>query len=465
MDITLRRSVARLLRRSVQGLRTHEPTSVVLGEGLIANVNAWKDRLSDEAIAAFVRLRATQWRDAIIELLERLAQDWPLLVDQFALRTNVRLTTISEPLSDAHHNGRAVFALTFDDHSTVVYKPRSVDGEVVFGRIVAWMAVQGCEPRLRHVHALPRDGYGWTEYVPTVMCQTFDEATAYYERQGAFLALFFLLCGGDCNIENVVVHRDHPVWVDTECLCLPAIAHIASTPPVPAWIEDSVLSTRLIFSPNQEGLPPRRFVGLRVSCLPDAYLLFDDDDRLSESCRGAVSRGFRAAYEWILAQRTCWVADGGPLSWWRDRCVRVIFAPTRVYAGLAEALLVVPAHDRSATLREVAALLQRGLPDVPWRSEVIDAELAALQGGDIPFWSTSTTGRDVREANGRLVSGVAKQTGSDRVLQRAATMAVDEVDQQAWLIDTFLKVGTLGRRFEDDWTRRVVMPSSRDVET
>jgi lantibiotic modifying enzyme len=56
--------------------------------------------------------------------------------------------------------------------------------------------------------------YGWVKFVETEYCTTDGEAERFYERQGAFLTLFYLLTASDCVAENRVVHaRIRSGWI------------------------------------------------------------------------------------------------------------------------------------------------------------------------------------------------------------------------------------------------------------
>lgn len=423
--------------RSLRGSRQYAD---VLSGDLRALVGDLKRDASSEDIARAVCKRERQWQLAIRELLQRLAKDWPLLVDHFKIASQVYLTGISGPLSDPHNGGRSVHRLTFSNGTELIYKPRPIDPELTFGRLLYWLAQEGCTPRLSHCLMLGREGYGWSEHVPTTLCKDLSQARRYYERQGAFLALFYILRGGDLNAENVVVNGENPVWVDTECVCGPEVERIETAPTVPVWMSDSVLSTRMFFSPGQARLAPRRFVGIRVSCLANDQTLFGPGDVLTPPCRNSLLEGFRAVYVWLLSNRSRLIAEDGPFRWWRGCKVRVILAPTRLYAELADALLLAP-RDLKADVRQmVAQALQGRLPSARWRSALILADLRALEEGDVPLWQVSTLGRHLREASGAIARDVARRTGWEHLLQRTEAMSINDLERQAWLIDTFLTV-------------------------
>jgi hypothetical protein len=259
-----------------------------------------RDRLENEALGADgenddarIALRAGQWGAGLTEMFDRLEHDWAQIVERFDLDPTSRLATITPQLGDLHNSGRAVYGLRLDDGRAIIYKPRPVDVEHALGRLVDWIARDGCPLSLSACRVLPRPGYGWTQYVPYELCTTRDDAIAFYRRQGAFLAIFWLLCSDDLFDENVIVAGSHPIWVDTECTGVPELTFVANpNAALDEWIRDSVLSTGMVFYGKEEGIPPRERTGLSLACLKDRSLVFTPDNVMRPACRRAVLDGF-----------------------------------------------------------------------------------------------------------------------------------------------------------------------------
>lgn len=414
----------------------------ILPEELYVCLNDWKQSLTEHELLGIIRRRGQQWTDAVCEMLSRLENDWSNVVSGFGLKADARLVGISEPLSDIHNNGRSVYRLTFDDGQSVVYKPRFVDGEVVFARLLRWIAHSGYEPTLSFCRVVPRWGYGWTEYIAPQPCNTADQALLFYRRQGAFAAVFYLLRGSDCLRDNVVGRRENPVWVDTECLCTPQLG--LSGPPkshnIPEWISHSILATLFVFHANRRHIPPRRFTGLSFSCRVDRLDVFTKDDVLRDPYIEAVLAGFSSMYIWLLSRKATLLAKNGPLSWLSDRHVRVVPRPTSLYAALVESMFTQRPRAMLDIECKVKCLLRDQVSSYAWGDALIDGELAAIRRGDIPSWSTSTRSAHLFEASGAVVPYAIERNGLECLYERGEQLEDRDLKNQLWIIESHLRL-------------------------
>lgn len=436
LETTFHASLSTFIARELTRVRADDPVADVLPWELRTAIRRTRATAEPRELEPLVKLRITQWRNAVSELLARLERDWLSLVRYFSLDRDTKLMSLSEPLGDQHNNGRSVYKLTFDDGVAVVYKPRSVVAEHIIGRVVNWLDQHGCEPSLKSCRVFPRDSYGWAACVETRYCQSAEEANAFYTRQGAFIALFYLLGGTDCLGENAIVSREHPIWVDTECLCCPTLKQMAWGIPVPDWMRDSILSTGMVYSGKNLGLSLRRHVGLSLSCARHRSLVFNDNDALSARYLAASKSGLERLYLGIMSHTDSWAA--GPLSWLTDCRTRVIPRGTHVYASMADWLLIAPADKRDAVWSAIDHALRELRQQVAWPDIMVQAELDALARGDVPYWTVATSSRDLQEASGRVVAGIATTTGLDCVNARLRRMSERDLQNQLWLVDSFL---------------------------
>jgi lantibiotic modifying enzyme len=439
---SLHRSISIFLR-SEAGRLSQPPLRVIaLPEPFYAEIQRHSTALTSYDVAQIIERRAAQWCSGIIELLERLQHDWEALVANFGLRRDGILVSISQPLGDPHNNGRHVYRLVFRDGRAIVYKPRPVDGEHSFAMVIRWLQKERYDLALSLCDVLQRGQYGWMPYVAAKYCDKGDDIAAFYERQGAFLAIFYVLCGFDCLKENAVAARDHPVWVDTECLCAPHYLTGQVESNVPAWLNDSVLATAFLFCGNDLGRPPRLDTALALTCVEDTSLVFTDHSILKCQYIHAVKRGFRNLYEFILAHREKWNSEVGPLVWQKDQRFRVVPRPTELYAVLADALSVAGRPLHSHLLKGFDELLRRPRLRTSWPDDMVRVELDVLQRGDIPFWSTSPLSYDIQEASGTVITRFSVRSGFECVQERTYHLSEKDLKNQLWLIDTFLRVAS-----------------------
>jgi hypothetical protein len=104
-----------------------------------------------------------------------------------------------------------------------------------------------------------------------------------------------------------------------------------------------------------------------------------------------------------------------------------------------DAMLMAPSDARDAIDRDVCSVL-RQTRGTPWPERFIAAELNALRQGDVPYWSTSTSSLDVREGHHRTPYRIADRTGMESMRRRLAQVSHDDLHNQTWMIDTFLRI-------------------------
>lgn len=199
------------------------------------------------------------WRDATTELVERLAGDLPDIRTRLGWSTDPGLVVTVDPaLSDPHHGGRTVAALTFASGVRLVYKPRDLGSEVAFGEFVAWCNRQAPPVRLASgnitlTQRLPvlidRSTHGWAEFIDHAHCQGIDGVERFHARAGMLLCVLHLLGATDCHYENLVAHGEHPVLLDAETILQPQLLQprlAASAPDDGERAWDTVVRTGLL---------------------------------------------------------------------------------------------------------------------------------------------------------------------------------------------------------------------------
>lgn len=166
-------------------------------------------------IAALTR----QWINTTGELLSRLDADL-LIIRRELLPDSAELSVanIQGGFSDQHNNGRTVQIVTFENGSRIVYKPKDIRLDAKLNSLIGDLNRTQPPIDLRTVHALPRDGYGWTEFIDHHECADRMEFDYFFRRAGAWLALFHVFVGADMHEENVIAAGDHPVPIDLEMI-------------------------------------------------------------------------------------------------------------------------------------------------------------------------------------------------------------------------------------------------------
>ncbi|MEU6743991.1 type 2 lanthipeptide synthetase LanM family protein [Streptosporangium sandarakinum] len=360
---------------------------------------------------------------AAVELAHRFAADRAALT---ALPGGLRgeLVGVDFGAGDSHRGGRGV-AVLHGSQGKVVYKPRSLAVDEALARLIDRLAPQlPAGSRIRVPDVLIRQGYGWAEHIQHRYCADETELRSFYRGVGHWLALMRLIGGSDLHMENLIAAGPAPVVVDCETLFTP---HVPAKPSgygnavdrATDLLSGSVLRTGLLPGRGVSlawrgvdmsaagGLPgqqPYTQVPVVVDAGTDMARLGMERVEL-----GAVSNhpspdpilvrywdlvlsGFTELVEHLdMLDRRDELA--GLLTDFADRPIRVVLRATEAYAELAR-MLWHPAslHDEPTAMGKAAGLLAQhaeNLPGAPSDPEVIDAEVAELLVGDIPFFTTT----------------------------------------------------------------------------
>ncbi|MFG2310746.1 type 2 lanthipeptide synthetase LanM family protein [Streptomyces sp. NPDC048566] len=403
---------------------------------------------------------------ALTELLDRLAGDRAALaVDVLPAAATARLVGVGFGAGD-RHAGRTVAVLRFACGERLVYKPRPLALHQSWNALLAWYRgiLPGLAPAALAV--LPRDGYGWAEFVPASPCADAGEVEAFYRRQGALLALCYAIDAVDLHCENVIAGAGQPVVVDVETLFHPAWRPRTDhgDDPALAALNDSVARTGLLpwlmdieagqvdisaFGAGHDGsgsealLVPdwtdlgtdtMRIVRRSVPYAPAANRPVIDGHPVDPLSYGThLQTGFAAGYRSILDHAEELTAAGGLLDAFAGLPIRVVVRPSHVYATMlteatqpyrltgpedrATAFSALFAEAGSAHLRELAV-----------------HERSDLMAGDIPLFTGTTDARTLHTARGALVPVTLDATGLDAARAKILRMSEADLRRQAWLI-------------------------------
>jgi len=439
-------------------------------------------------LARQVAILIGRWVASTAELASRVVIDREALAGTFGDGADTGLVVDIEPaLSDAHHGGRRVAALTFASGLRVVYKPRSLALDAAYGGLLAWVGAQapaagaraGVTSRLGALalRVLDRGEYGWVEYVEQDVFAGIREVRDYFAVAGSLVCLTHVLRASDLHMENLVATKRGPVLIDLEMLLQP-VAKVAavSAPPLPsgepappatasttaAGDGESCLTTGFVTMVESNGGEVFDVGGLRGTGEGTAALAgrvwhaLDSDDvhftdeatfttRVRNAVRldGAVQApdafaadlidGFTAAYRVLLANREALVAPGGPLDAFRGTPVRVLPRPTTQYASLIY-LLGRPRYQKDgcrwSTAFDALNRAVNGSHDAPEVWPVLVAERKALEGLDVPHFTVLADEIAVRAGRRVLLEGRYARSGLAAVQERAAALSEADLTAQ-----------------------------------
>ncbi|HMC30472.1 MAG TPA: type 2 lanthipeptide synthetase LanM family protein [Candidatus Angelobacter sp.] len=435
------------------------------------------------------------WISFSAEFLERLAADWDEIVKLFNVDPDSAILVSAEAgAGDTHRHGRSVLIARFEGGFQLVYKPRSIAVDEHFQDFIRWANEKGATPQLRTLKVLNRGSHGWLEFVHTVGCRSREEVVRFYERQGEYLAILYILQATDFHFENLLACGEHPVPVDLEALFHPWLREIDIKQPDVRMV--ALAKGRSVL---RVGLLPRRtgahgdYIGMELSGLGGApgqvtenilQWAGEGTDEMAAVKQpfhmpGARNRptidgaeidvreytdpiisGFTRMYDLLRSHRGELLSDHGPLTRFAQDEVRVVARATRGYGVLLSQSLH-PDYLRDALDRD--RLLDRlwaGVETNSYLLRLLPAERRDLIEGDIPIFTTSPVSRDLFTSAGDEIDGFFAKTGIALSRECIEGLGDDGRRRQVWFIRASIATLDLAK---DDLTRgryEPVWPSS-----
>lgn len=423
------------------------------------------------------------WVLTSLELLERLARDWSAIAAAFGPEASgaepvpQRLARVSGGEGDLHCGGRAVRVLQFDSGFRVVYKPRSIEIHENFADFLDWLNRRGA-PGLETGRVLSRPDYGWLEFVAARECRDTAEVERFYRRQGAFLAIFYVLNATDFHRENLIARGDHPIFIDLECLLTPdyglfdprshdSLAHFEMHASVmrvmllPFFHE----SSRHVYDPSglggEGGQESVNEVAVWKNRGTDEMRLNKERPPLEASHnrprvdgaaanplthREALQEGFASTYRLLMRHRGELLAADSVLARFGGAEVRIVLRASQFYAFILEESyhpdLLRDALDRDRHFDRLWYGIDRTrFADLSLK--ILPLERKDLWRGDIPLFSALAGSRDLRSGGGELLPELLGRSGLEMARERLASLSEADLERQLWYLNASLAALTI----------------------
>ncbi|WNZ43909.1 type 2 lanthipeptide synthetase LanM family protein [Leptolyngbya boryana CZ1] len=427
-------------------------------------------------LARLVVTSVQSWVEATAEFLTRLTTDWTAIQQTFSPdRALTQVVSIEASIADAHKGGRSVMILTFDTGLKVVYKPRELALEVVFGEFLTWCNQHAIALPLKAPTVLDYRTYGWVEYIAAIPCESEAAVRRYYQRSGMLLCLIHTLEGTDYHYENLIAHGEYPILVDMEALLHPQMAtqlgeFSDATLLLSHKLSHSVLRTSLLpqtklsvsdlFSFDVSGLgkleeqsiPTSTWKHINTDGMQVTYDSFSQvleqksnvptlKDRLAtpESYIGEIVTGFEQMYRWLIQHRELLLSDQSPLQRFAHQECRFLFRNTQTYSGILVRSLT-PRLLQAGVARSIGLdVLSRAyltFPEKPRCWSILEAEKSAMEQLDIPLLSVNTSSLDVVLPTGTVIANLFDRSSFDRVCDRIQALDESDLAFQSQVIQT-----------------------------
>ena len=433
------------------------------------------------------------WVSFVTEFLSNLCLDWNDICSTFGKETLGQIESISTNVGDTHNQGRSVIFVEFESGLKLVYKPRSLEVDVHFNKLLNWLNQHSAGIDLYALKVINKQSHGWVEFIEHKECPP-KLLKHFYKRQGSYLALLYALEATDFHYENIIACGEYPVLVDLESLFQPRIdgndQQISN--PAQEFIDHSVLRVgilpqKVIYGgDHSEALDMSGMGGERGQMTPTENIIWEnagtDEMHISrkklpmerasnlpyseeKSIRvkdylEEIIEGFSGTYNQLSEHHNDLISEGGILDMFENDTIRVILRNTQFYGRiLSESYhpdLLRDAIDRDFLFEGLWGAASH-LP-----VEAIAAENKDLWRGDVPIFHTTPTSHNIYTSDGVVIESVLNKSGLKAVKDTIKKLNVNDLRRQEWCIRASMTSQSLATEISK---KKEIMSDSQAVST
>ena len=368
-----------------------------------------------------------------------------------------------EMKGDTHKGGQSVAKLIFENTS-IIYKPRNLVQDIAFQDLLAWFNKHTDLLNLKTMTILNYEDYGWMEYIDCKPCENKIQIEKYFERQGYYLALFYLLNGTDMHNENIISFSEYPIYIDLETIFHNQSHSIGENRYATKIAEEMVSSS--IFSSNilPISITNKRFENFNFSALNyiqgsvKTYEMineFTDKIRMRKVKKEIASfnqhlpsyknefidgknyifniiSGYKKMMQAILKEKTNLLKIYGPFHSFKGKDVRQVLRPTYFYGRLIDGAhhpnYLKSNEDRLYFFRKLYKLDNYNLP-----KSLIDKEIEQLLEDDIPMFYSNNASNKIY-INNTSLDNFYTTTSFDKMQQKIEQLNNESIENQIKMI-------------------------------
>ncbi|WP_157722700.1 type 2 lanthipeptide synthetase LanM family protein [Bacillus halotolerans] len=369
------------------------------------------------------------------------------------------LVSIEKGLGDDHKNGRSIMCLNFENGQKLIYKPRSLHMDKKFEELIEWINRQNFHPKLKYVKSIDKKSYGWQKFIKHIPCNNRKDIELFYERQGVYTALLYMLNATDFHLENMIAHSAYPILVDLESLFQNKIEHKDyNIVDKLAWdkINNSVILTGMLPVSNYTGVD-FDLSGIGGSGNQDLpYESFDfqnvgtDNMKLVKTRQeyegsqnqpiidgytvqpskyiDSIIKGFTSLYNLFKDNKKELLSEDGPITAFKDANFRFIFRNTATYAEFLEWSLhpdyLMNGLDRNLLFENIWN------KNNPQNLDVIFGEYKDLLNHDIPYFYSEVNSKDLMTSKGERITSFFEKDSLTIVKERIKQLSEKDYKEQ-----------------------------------
>lgn len=374
---------------------------------------------------------------AIKETIQLTQQHRLKIEEEFNIPCTSRIVSI-ESGGDTHNNGSSVAIITFEQGEKLVFKPRSVSGELGYTNFIREIN-KFISPKMPSLTVIDFGNYGFTSFVET------NEEKNDMVQAGRLACLMFLLNASDMHYSNILWTNEGPLPIDLETLFHPSRIRTGipeSKRSAYHAMEKSVYGTGVL--PISLGKKTSNdsvdvgFTGIRNQNSVSPFKVFEIKDGFSSDIKVVWKRqsidislsndpnleslihkrcdqvidGFSEFFMQILHQKNLFV--DAVIKSFSNAKFRYIHNMTYRYSQL---LRILTDAEPSRNIDTAHTLLSRiGILSMSSDVNLVLSECEQLWNGDIPYFSVNFKGTEVLCGN-EVVSSISTSPESQFILK------------------------------------------------
>ena len=421
------------------------------------------------------------WLESSMELLKRIHESRQELETCFNISINSKISDIQQGMSDFHRGGHSVAVLHFkeSDHKEetpkrVVYKPKDMNVDSVYQRLLGIINQQIGENIFLVLKILPRQGFGFMEFVEHRPCVNDQELTNFYKNAGRLMAVLHILGCTDCHHENLIACGEQLILIDTETLLEGDVGNHTNNDDIaisslqesmgssvlrigllPQWLfigrkaHAVDISALGIIPPKSSYIEQPGWLGINsdgmfwgevetpVDIPTSSPFPIGSSNRLKEF-QEELCEGFRIQMQQFLDYRQAWLDSDSILRDFAGLPRRIILRATRIYY-LIQLQCLEPASLKNAIayslrLEQLARSYVLSIK-IPINWAVFEAELREIEQLDIPFFEHLIDSDTLTLSDGLPnIERFLDTSGLLACRRRLEELSIDEIDFQIQII-------------------------------
>lgn len=400
----------------------------------------------------------------VSSVLERFKQDWNEISRDLLKDNSLCIFEIKLFLGDPHKEWKTSAQFQFktetDEIIDLYYKPKNLTSDVFFKSFIDFLISIGLPESLSCSSVICKGSYGWQLGVAYDSEFAGADVGEFYYFQGINTAIAYVLNIQDLISDNIIVHKNIPVFFDLEMFLLPQYREgkdYITKSNAGIFFLESVIKTGIIPSYGFETFNNEGFSNSGISQVSgqkyNVYVANNNEIELSKVKVSSSdynlpsSNGVR-----IPIDKYCLDFENGLnygllfLMQNKSALIDFIKSKTEIVDQISSRILVRLTHVYSSLLKEsyfpsymsdhyeymkLFEMLWRGYDHVYVPGSVIDSEIKQLCNNEVPYFSTKPSSRDLLDDKGEvIVKDFFQKSGFDFALERLSNLDEHIILQQ-----------------------------------